>query len=358
MRVVIPSNDAARSAVARTVSRVSVHRHNGGAPLISPSENWWESGVTFNAAVVHLNPAENSVLIQRLLGAAGLAGAAQQDLVAVLYRARPRTDPGHLMNRSYVGVALFNAELELLHRFAEPVLVPDAGEAAADCLGVEDPRITRVGRRFVMVYCGAGLNGLGSWRATLCTAESSDLLHWHKRGPIDFDLAPAITKTNTNGHVDNKDGVLFPERVRGWHYLLRRPMVGPISGWSIHLARSRSLNGTWEDLGPIMRARPEDGWTDTWIGAGAVPIALGGGRFLEIYHSGHRAADGARLYTHGAAVLDLSHLDPARPEAIVESRLDHFMVPQTPWEIEGPYPDSVGNVLFTCGAYERDGAIH
>src|SRR5688572_15133735 len=133
MRVVIPSNAAARSAVARTVSRVSVHRHNGGAPLISPSENWWESGVTFNAAVVYLNPAENSVLIQRLLGAAGLAVAAPQGLVVVVYRARPRTDPGHLMNRSYVGVALFNAELELLHRFAEPVLVPDASEAAADC---------------------------------------------------------------------------------------------------------------------------------------------------------------------------------------------------------------------------------
>ena len=34
------------------------------------------------------------------------------------------------------------------------------------------------------------------------------------------------------------------------------------------------------------------------------------------------------------------------------------MVPQTPYEREGPYPDSVGNVLFTCGAYERgDGDI-
>jgi predicted GH43/DUF377 family glycosyl hydrolase len=34
------------------------------------------------------------------------------------------------------------------------------------------------------------------------------------------------------------------------------------------------------------------------------------------------------------------------------------MVPETRWEIDGPYPDSVGNVLFTCGAFERNGDIH
>jgi predicted GH43/DUF377 family glycosyl hydrolase len=118
----------------------------------------------------------------------------------------------------------------------------------------------------------------------------------------------------------------------------------------VGLARSRSLSGPWNDLGPILRARPERGWTDTWIGAGAVPLPLGNGRYLEIYHSGHLAAGGSRLYTLGATVLNFAQLDPARLESIVESRFDHFMRPETPWETEGPYPDSVGNVLFTCGA--------
>jgi len=95
----------------------------------------------------------------------------------------------------------------------------------------------------------------------------------------------------------------------------------------VGLARSRSLSGPWNDLGPILRARPERGWTDTWIGAGAVPLPLGNGRYLEIYHSGHLAAGGSRLYTLGATVLNFAQLDPARLESIVESRFDHFMRP-------------------------------
>jgi beta-1,2-mannobiose phosphorylase / 1,2-beta-oligomannan phosphorylase len=56
-------------------------------------------------------------------------------------------------------------------------------------------------------------------------------------------------------------------------------------------------------------------------------------------------------------VLNFAQLDAARLESIVESRFDHFMRPETPWETEGPYPDSVGNVLFTCGAYVHGGVI-
>jgi beta-1,2-mannobiose phosphorylase / 1,2-beta-oligomannan phosphorylase len=357
--------------VTQQASQVRIHRHNGGAPILSPGENGWESGVTFNAAVEFLDAGRDRALVERLVHAAGAGAAAAQDLVAVLYRARPKSDPGYLMNRSYVGLALFDAELKLIHRFPRPVLGPDAGKTADDYLGTEDPRVTRVGEKFVMVYCGCGEEN-GSWRATLCTAESSDLVNWRKTGPMEiaygdlgasaafdpsyFDNLGAIRAAS--GHVNNKDGVLFPDQVDGWYYFLHRPMVGHISTWAIHLARSRSLAGPWEDLGPIMRARPNTGWVDAWIGAGAVPIALGNGRYLEIYHVGHRAADGSRMYTLGAAVMDLGRLDPSNPREVVTARLDHFMSPQTKWEIEGPYPDSVGNVVFACGAYERGGEIH
>ena len=341
------------STSAPATSGVPVRRRHGGEPILRPSQNGWENGVTFNAAVVALgdrNDDEGQIAAD-LLGRAGLAAAASQELVAIFYRGRPRRDAGYPMNRSHVGLALFDAELTAVHRFPQPLLSPDPDPAAPDYLGVEDPRITRINGGFVMVYCGCGWAG-DTWRATLCAAESSDLLNWNKRGPMEF--RPTGAQRPPAGHVNNKDGVLFPGRTDGWYHLLHRPMVGPLSDWAIHLARSRSLAGPWEDLGPILRARPGDGWTDTWVGAGAVPLPLGGGRFLEIYHSGHLAADGSRLYTLGAAVLDLSRLDAARPGSVVESRLDHFMKPQTTWEIEGPYPDSVGNVLFTCGAYERD----
>ena len=356
----------------QATTALRIRRVRGGEPILAPAGESWERGVTFNAAVVLLgqSPTDRD-LSRRLLRAARAEGSDQQDLVAVLYRARPRSDPGYLLNRSRAGLALFDSEMKLVHRFPKPVLEPDSQTEADDYLGVEDPRITRIGERFVMVYCGCGFEAPKDWRGTLCVAESSDLLKWEKRGAMAivyaapdrgkgfdqtyFDNLSAVQ--GAGGHVNNKDGALFPDPVDGWHYLLHRPMVGPISSWAIHLARSRSVYGQWEDLGPIMRALPKPDYVDAWIGAGAPPLSLGDERYLEIYHCGHRAAHGTRLYTLGAAVLDMKRLEPNDPKRIIESRLDHFLSPQTHWEVEGPYPDSVGNVVFTCGAFEREGRI-
>jgi beta-1,2-mannobiose phosphorylase / 1,2-beta-oligomannan phosphorylase len=357
--------------MAQTNNPVKVCRLNGGQPILQPAGDGWESGVTFNAAAVFLRQNVDKPLIHRLMGAAGLDSASPEDLAAVLYRARPSSDPGYMLNRSRIGLALFDLNFRLIHRFPNPLLTTEQSETADDYLGVEDPRITWMDGRFVMVYCGCGFVPPRDWRGTLCTAESTDLLNWRKTGAIDlaygeasragrfdqsyFDNLSAIR--GAGGHVNNKDGALFPEVIDGWYYLLHRPMVGPISRWAIHLARSRSLSGKWEDLGPVMRALPCAGWADTWIGAGTVPMPLGDGRYLEIYHSGHRAADGKRLYTLGACVLDMRRMKASAPEKILEARLDHFLSPETRWEVEGPYSDSVANVVFACGAIERQGQI-
>jgi predicted GH43/DUF377 family glycosyl hydrolase len=358
--------------VTNQISSVPVCRRFGGVPIIAPTERSWENGVTFNAAVTFVpqTPANQTLLTRLLAGTVYHNSDSRDGLIAVHYRSRPKSDPGYLITRSYVGLALFTPSLELIYRFPEPCVFPDDDKAGPDYLGVEDPRITRFGDTFVMVYCGSGLDEEGAWRGTMCTAESTDLLLWTKRGPMDLRYRTGAGRfddtyfdnlrgaTGTARHVNNKDGVLFEGRIDGWHYLLHRPMVGRISDWAIHLARSRSLDGAWTDLGPILRARPHADYEDAWVGAGAVPIEVGGGRFLEIYHSGHRAADGSRLYTLGAALFDFNRLDPARPASIVESRLDHFMAPETKWEIEGPYENSVGNVLFTCGAYAMNDEIY
>jgi predicted GH43/DUF377 family glycosyl hydrolase len=354
-----------------------VRRCFDGAPILSPTNHRCESGVTFNAAVTYLpNTDAYRPLITRLLaGTVYLLPQSADGLVAVHYRARPKLDPGYLITRSYVGLALFTPELELIYRFPEPVVMPGSEKSAPDYLGVEDPRISAIDGKFQMVYCGSGLDMAGAWTGSLCMAESNDLLEWRKSGPMplrinnsngdgEFDnnyFSYAEGLSGAHGgitRVNNKDGVLFPEQIDGSYYLLHRPMIGNISEWAIHLARSSALAGPWQDLGPILRAKARRNWVDSWLGAGAVPIALGDGRYLEIFHSGHRAADGSRLYTLGAVVLNFNEIDPADPASLVESRIDHFMVPETKWEIDGPYPDSVGNVLFTCGAYERDGEIH
>lgn len=356
-------------------SAVRVHRLFDGMPILAPTQRTWESGVTFNAAVTYLPPDQLSNEIINGLATASLYHDRRlsEGVVAIHYRSRPRTDPGRVLTRSYVGLALFTPDLELLYRFPEPVLSPDPDPTHPDACGVEDPRITRIGNDFHMIYCGSGLDVEGRWLGSLCAATSTDLLTWTKSGPLKinyreedkkarfdntyFDNMPGLKGSKLG--TSNKDGVLLPGRIDGRLYLLHRPMFGRMSNWSMNLAYTTgSITDQWTDIGPIMRSVQDERFIESWVGAGDVPLSLGEGRYLTITHTGNLAGDGLRYYTLDAVVLNFNRFDPENPESIVESRLNGFMVPTTPCEIEGPYPDSVGNVLFSCGSFERDGELY
>src|SRR5438046_8303813 len=134
-----------RGRVVHSTIPPPMRRHREGAPILAPTDRWWENGVTFNAAVTYLPATEaNRALLTRLLVGTVYYGDKSRDgLVAVHYRARPKSDPGFLITRSYVGLALFTPQLELLYRYPEPVVSPDGNKNDPDYLGVEDPRVTR-----------------------------------------------------------------------------------------------------------------------------------------------------------------------------------------------------------------------
>ena len=50
-----------------------------------------------------------------------------------------------------MGLALFNIDFELIYRFPEPVVSPGVQQIAPDYLGVEDPRVTKIGDSFYIV---------------------------------------------------------------------------------------------------------------------------------------------------------------------------------------------------------------
>ena len=214
------------------MNNLAVERINGGEPILSPTANWWESGVTFNAAAIYLEPTPgNEPVVRALLPMlAPDDPALARGVVAVHYRARPEIDPGSAFTRSFIGLALFTPDLRLLYRYQEPVLWPSTDPQGFDALGVEDPRITRLDGRFYMVYCGVQPDAEKVYRAVLCLAVSDDLLHWEKLGPLPGEV-------NTS---NNKDGVLFPERIAGKYYLLHRPYWEgvPASEYAIRLAES------------------------------------------------------------------------------------------------------------------------
>ena len=321
---------------------VPVERLNGGAPIISPSNNWWETGVTFNPAAVYLEPGDpviRALLPMRRVDDPDL----REGVVAIHYRARPEQDPGSAFGRSFIGLAVFTPDLRLLYRYQEPVVFPSADPNGPDALGVEDPRITRFGDRFYMVYCGVQADPATNWRARLCMAVSEDLVHWTKLGPMPGEL----------NQVNNKDGVLFPDVIGGNVYLLHRPFA---AGWAhedyvMRLAVSDSLAGPWEDLGEILRAYPNPRMRATWVGAGSVPIAVGDGRYIEFFHTGNYLNKTDREYDVDVALLDFRAFDPDRPESLVTARLQPLMVPETPAELRSRSQLQVGNVLFACGSY-------
>ncbi|MHB0935073.1 MAG: glycoside hydrolase family 130 protein [Armatimonadota bacterium] len=322
-----------------------VERLHEGRPIIAPTGQWWEDGVTFNTAAVYLpRSAEHDPLIAGLLGEGTLTDPRLRDgVVAAHYRARPRHDMDGRWNRSFTGLMLFTPDTaDVLSRHPEPVIAPDSCPVGCDHLGVEDPRITEIDGVFYAAYCGVAHTGRwGHWKANICLARSHDLICWEKLGPVDGSL----------NAVNNKDAVLFPERVGGHYLMLHRPMTGHIGTWAMNLAMCESLTGDWRDCGTVLRATPEPSRRDNWVGAGSVPIPLGGGRWLVIFHTGRIQHGGRREYDLDAAVFNFADFDPAHPERIVESRVDRIMVPETQTEVDGPYPDSVANVLFTCGSY-------
>jgi len=339
-----------------------VERLNNGHPILRPNGNWWESGVTFNPAAVLLERSEaNDPIIAGLIGS-GISlndERVRDGVVAVHYRARPLKDPGCAWNRSFIGLAVYTPTLQLLRRFDGPVLKPNEDPSSVDNLGAEDPRITRIGDVFYMVYCGvapvlrsAATDGDGNFdvEATLCIAKSRDLINWERilLSPGDLQVA------------NNKDGALFPDKSNGYYWLLHRA-VDPADDTikAMRLARSRHIAGPWEECGVILSATPNPNVRRCWVGAGSVPIALDQpGKFLLLYHTGNWLTEKDREYDVDAAIVDLSRWSADNPGDVVLHRIDRLMVPETDYEFAAPVADSVGNVLFPCGSYEYRGDLY
>lgn len=311
-----------------------VLRLNDGKAIIEAiASHPWESKVTFNPACALVeNRAELDSIISRLPFTDDVKRAlsAKRALCFLLYRAQGRKTESYDYTRSSIGLAVLSPDLHLLARHTEPVILPDR---EYDNLGVEDGRITRVGDRYVMMYC-AYSSGLPKNRIRIAIASTTDFLHWEKHGLLKGDF-------NT---IDNKNAMLFPGNINGKHFLLHRPMEGA-DAMSIHWAEADDVFGEWRSRGSLMKPIPNAAFVDTWIGGGAPPLILPDGRVLIIYHIGNRKSDGTREYDLGIAVGD-----PLRLEFIVK-RGEPLLSPQSDAETAGDAELGVNNVVFVCGAY-------
>lgn len=185
--------------------------------------------------------------------------------------------------------------------------------------GIEDPRITRVGDEYFIVYTGYSLGG-----PLVCLAITRDFVTFERRGV----LQPP----------EDKDAAIFPRTFDGRWALIHRP--APASqehGAHIWLSRSPDLRH-WGDSRVLLAARRGGWWDANKIGLGPPPLETSDG-WLICYHGVRTTASGSS-YRLGLALLDLD--DPSH----VLSRGDEWVFgPHASYERAG----DVHDVVFPCG---------
>jgi predicted GH43/DUF377 family glycosyl hydrolase len=191
-----------------------------------------------------------------------------------------------------------------------------------ETFGLEDPRIVLIDDTYYISYVSVCPVGV-----TTSLISTRDFETFHRHGII---FCP-----------DNKDVVIFPEKIEGKYYSLHRPASGLLKKQHIWIAESTDLLN-WGNHRNLMC--PGDGcWDRVKIGAGAVPFRIEQG-WLEIYHG----VDLNNVYSLGAVLLD--GREPWKVTARTENPI---LEPQADYESTGFF----GNVVFSCGLLCEDNKL-
>lgn len=204
----------------------------------------------------------------------------------------------------------------------KPVMMPakEGPFAKYETKGIEDPRITIIDGICYVVYTAVGECG-----PRIALAKTKDYVNYERIAII--------------SEPGNKDGMLFPRKIRGRYARLDRP-IG-IGKGSIWVSYSPDLIN-WGDSEVVIS--PRGGyWDDYRIGASVTPIETDQG-WLEIYH-GVKMTSAGPIYRAGLVLLDLEY-----PSKVLKRGDSPILSPRENYERIG----DVGNVCFACGAVIDD----
>src|ERR1035437_961898 len=136
----------------------------------------------------------------------------------------------------------------------------------------------------------------------------------------------------------NRNGVLFPRKMKGNFMMLSRPSDnGHTPFGNIFLSQSPDLI-YWGKHNLVLNTS-HYWWKNVKLGAGPVPIETSEG-WLLIYH-GVCATCSGFIYSIGGALLDIN--DPSK---VIANCANYLLTPEEPYETIGFVP----NVIFPCAA--------
>lgn len=180
-------------------------------------------------------------------------------------------------------------------------------EAPYEEWGVEDARITWLETQacYAITYTGYSADG-----PRVCLITTEDLLApetYRRHGP------------RIAG--ENKNCVIFPEKIGGDYVILHRPMP------RIECNRVQSLESDWPSHGVPLVGPRQGSWRSSRVGAGAPPIKTRVG-WLFPFHGATSIEEG-NVYSMGWCVLDENN-----PENVLYVSDSPALFPEAPYEIE------------------------
>lgn len=190
-------------------------------------------------------------------------------------------------------------------------------EGCLEEYGIEDPRVTRIDDTYWITYVAVSRSG-----AATALMSTTDFVNFQRHGIIFAS--------------ENKDVVLFPERIDGRFFALHRP--NPRSHFcppQIWIASSPDLIH-WGGHKPIFSGRQR--WEGDRVGSGTPPVRTNDG-WLTLYHGSEPAGSAGTVGRYAAGAFLLRCDDPTR---VIARSNDPIMLPTTNYETHGFVP----NVVF------------
>ncbi len=272
----------------------------------------------------------------------------------MLYRAAG-DDEEHIIR---FGLAISRDGINFERISNNPVFSPS--DDGPDSGSIEDPRIVKFGEEYYVTYAyrpyppgcywtfnyeevrlpNVSNNAPVAYRNNITNsglALTTDFKSWHRLGRI------------SQSNLDDRDSILFPEKINGQYVLLHRPKewIGPEYGCeypSIWITFSNDLM-VWNEVSHLLIKGRKGTWEEK-VGGSAPPLRTEDG-WLLLYHGVDQGGKG--FYRVGAVLLDL-----VNPTKIIARSKDWIMEPEKYYEMEGFYEGCVfptGNVIVNDTLY-------
>ncbi len=263
----------------------------------------------------------------------------------------------------YIGMLESDDGIHFKHVKDEPVLTPEM--CGCKYGSVQDPRVVKIDGTYYMTIAFRPF----SWSSnpTGLGVPESYIGEYPDFGGDDKDNQSrsgiAVSKDRVNWEIfswvnakdiDDRNVILFPEKVNGKFAVLRRPS-GFVStqaqhedaGPSVQISYSDDLK-EWSE--PEVVIEPKFKWEDNRIGGSTPPIKTEHG-WLVTYHGVENAYPATRrvIYRMSAVMLDL-----AEPTKVLARCPEPILEPTEYYEKFGVY---IPNVVFPTGAVVKDGLV-